>query len=201
MKIFKSEFIKSSDDYKKCPKEHIPEYAFIGRSNVGKSSLLNMLVNNKKLSKTSSKPGKTKLINHFKINDACFFVDLPGYGWAKSSKFERLKWQKMTQKFMINSSKLSLVFLLIDSRIKPQKTDIKFSNFIGTNNIPMNIIFTKTDKMNKKGLENNIELFKNQILKSWKKLPDIFLSSSINKTGRNKILSHISKINNNISYK
>ena len=201
MKIFKSEFIKSSDNYKKCPKEHIPEYAFIGRSNVGKSSLLNMLVNNKKLSKTSSKPGKTKLINHFKINDVCFFVDLPGYGWAKSSKSERLKWQKMTQKFMINSSKLSLVFLLIDSRIKPQKTDIKFSNFIGANNIPMNIIFTKTDKMNKKGLENNIELFKNQILKSWKKLPDIFLSSSINKTGRNKILSHISKINNNISYK
>ena len=201
MKIFKSEFIKSSDNYKKCPKEHIPEYAFIGRSNVGKSSLLNMLVNNKKLSKTSSKPGKTKLINHFKINDACFFVDLPGYGWANSSKSERLKWQKMTQKFMINSSKLSLVFLLIDSRIKPQKSDIKFSNFIGANNIPMNIIFTKTDKMNKKGLENNIELFKNQILKSWKKLPDIFLSSSINKTGRNKILSHISKINNNISYK
>lgn len=201
MEIFKSEFIKSSVDYKDCPKYHIPEYAFLGRSNVGKSSLLNMLVNNKKLSKTSSKPGKTKLINHFKINNNFFFVDLPGYGWAKSSKVEREKWIRMTKSYLKNSSKLSIVFLLIDSRIKPQNSDIEFSNFIGKNKIPMNIIFTKIDKVKKNLLEKNINLFKDELLKKWKILPDFFLSSSKDKTGRKKILAYISKVNKTILFK
>ena len=176
MEVFKSEFIKSSSSYKDCPKNPIPEYAFVGRSNVGKSSLLNMLVNNKKLSKTSSKPGKTKLINHFMINQKFFLVDLPGYGWAKSSKSDREKWLKMTKSYLRKSSKLSLVFQLIDSRIEPQSSDIDFTLFLGINKIPLSIIFTKIDKIKKNIVEKNIDLYKKELLKKWKKLPEIFFN-------------------------
>ena len=198
MKVFKSEFIKSSNNYKDCPKDQLPEYAFIGRSNVGKSTLLNMLVNNKKLSKTSSKPGKTKLINHFMINKSYFLVDLPGYGWAKSSKIEREKWLKMTKLYLKNSGKLSLVFQLIDSRIKPQNSDIDFTLFLGINKIPLSIIFTKIDKIKEKIVEKNIELYKIELLKNWKKLPEIFITSSKKQIGRKKILTYISEINNSL---
>ena len=198
MEVFKSEFIKSSSNYKDCPKDPIPEYAFIGRSNVGKSSLLNMLVNNKKLSKTSSKPGKTKLINHFMINKKFFLVDLPGYGWAKSSKIEREKWLKMTKLYLKNSNKLSLVFQLIDSRIEPQNSDIDFTLFLGINKIPLSIIFTKIDKIKQNIVEKNIDLYKKEILKKWKKLPKIFITSSKKKIGRKRILTYISEINNSI---
>ena len=198
MEVFKSEFIKSSSNYKDCPKDPMPEYAFIGRSNVGKSSLLNMLVNNKKLSKTSSKPGKTKLINHFMINKNYFLVDLPGYGWAKSSKSDRENWLKMTKSYLRNSTKLSLVFQLIDSRIEPQNSDIDFTLFLGINEIPLSIIFTKIDKIKTNIVEKNIELYKKKLLKSWKKLPEIFITSSKKQIGRKKILNYISEINNSI---
>jgi len=198
MEVFKSEFIKSSSNYKDCPKDHMPEYAFIGRSNVGKSSLLNMLVNNKKLSKISSKPGKTKLINHFMINKNYFLVDLPGYGWAKSSKNDREKWLKMTKSYLKNSSKLSLVFQLIDSRIEPQNSDIDFTLFLGTNKIPFSVIFTKSDKIKTALVKRNIELYKNELLKDWEELPKIFVTSSKKHIGRKKILTYISKINNSI---
>jgi len=199
MKIFKSEFIKSSNNYKNCPQDNLPEYAFIGRSNVGKSSLLNMLVNNKKLSKTSSKPGKTKLINHFKINNSFFFVDLPGYGWAKSSKKERRSWLKMIKTYLTKSQKLSLVFILIDIRIPPQKVDLEFLNFLGFNKIPVSIIFTKMDKLNKATIEKNKTKFEKEILQKWESSPTLFLSSAKEKIGRDEILNYITDINNSIN--
>lgn len=155
MKINQAEFLVSSSDIKQCPKPDKPEYAFIGRSNVGKSSLINMLTERRKLAKTSSSPGKTILINHFIINDAWYLVDLPGYGYAKRSKTERGKWEKMIQKYLLNRTNLLSVFVLIDSRVTPQSNDLEFINWLGMSQIPFVIVFTKADKMKSTQLKNS----------------------------------------------
>ena len=191
MKNIEAKFIKSSSNLMECPKEKLPEFVFYGRSNVGKSSLINMLVNNKNLSKISSKPGKTKLINHFIVNKNIYFVDLPGYGWAKTSKKDRKKWDNTTKDFLLKSKKLALVFILIDSRLKPQKIDIDFINFLGKNNIPINLIYTKCDKINTSNINKNIDNFNKELLKTWKEIPTFFITSSIKKTGRETILNYI----------
>ena len=193
MKIKKTEFIKSSTSIKECPIKGLPEFVFYGRSNVGKSSLINMITNNQKLSKISSKPGKTQLINHFLINGNFYLVDLPGYGWAKTSKENREKWDVMCKNFLIQSKKLALLFLLIDVRLKPQKIDLENINYLGKNGVPINLIFTKCDKVGKEELKKNINLFNSELLNSWKNLPDYFISSSVKKIGIDSILGQINK--------
>ncbi len=199
MKITEAKFVKSSPRLEECPNTNLPEYVFLGRSNVGKSSLINMLVERNKLSKTSSIPGKTQLINHFIINKKLFFVDLPGYGWAKTSKSNRESWDNMTKKYLLNSDKLVLIFILIDIRIKPQEIDIKYLNFIGKNNLPVNIIFTKADKIKKSQIDKRINEFTSSLSKYWSSIPNYFISSSLNKTGRNEILKYIFEINENLN--
>lgn len=199
MKITEAKFVKSSPRLEECPNTNLPEYVFLGRSNVGKSSLINMLVERNKLSKTSSIPGKTQLINHFIINKKLFFVDLPGYGWAKTSKSNRESWDNMTKKYLLNSDKLVLIFILIDIRIKPQEIDIKYLNFIGKNNLPVNIIFTKADKIKKSQINKRINEFTSSLSKYWSSIPNYFISSSLNKTGRNEILKYIFEINENLN--
>lgn len=197
--IKEAKFVKSSSKLEECPKTDLPEYVFLGRSNVGKSSLINMLVERNKLSKTSSKPGKTQLINHFVINKKLFFVDLPGYGWAKTSKSNRESWDNMTKKYLLNSEKLVLIFILIDIRIKPQDIDIKYINFIGKNNLPVNLIFTKVDKIKKYEIDKRINDFTSSLNKFWSSIPNYFISSSLNKTGREEILKYIFEINENLN--
>ena len=197
--IKEAKFVKSSSKLEECPKTDLPEYVFLGRSNVGKSSLINMLVEKNKLSKTSSKPGKTQLINHFVINKKLFFVDLPGYGWAKTSKSNRESWDNMTKKYLLNSEKLVLIFILIDIRIKPQDIDIKYINFIGKNNLPVNLIFTKVDKIKKYEIDKRINDFTSSLNKFWSSIPNYFISSSLNKTGREEILKYIFEINENLN--
>ena len=199
MKITEAKFVKSSPRLEECPNTNLPEYVFLGRSNVDKSSLINMLVERNKLSKTSSIPGKTQLINHFIINKKLFFVDLPGYGWAKTSKSNRESWDNMTKKYLLNSDKLVLIFILIDIRIKPQEIDIKYLNFIGKNNLPVNIIFTKADKIKKSQIDKRINEFTSSLSKYWSSIPNYFISSSLNKTGRNEILKYIFEINENLN--
>ena len=196
--IKEAKFVKSSSKLEECPKTDLPEYVFLGRSNVGKSSLINMLVERNKLSKTSSKPGKTQLINHFIINKKLFFVDLPGYGWAKTSKSNRESWDNMTKKYLLNSEKLVLIFILIDIRIKPQDIDIKYINFIGKNNLPVNLIFTKVDKIKKGEIDRRINEFISSLSKYWSTIPNYFVSSSLNKIGREEILKYIFQINENL---
>lgn len=197
--ITEAKFVKSSSRLEECPKTDLPEYVFLGRSNVGKSSLINMLVERNKLSKISSKPGKTQLINHFIINKKLFFVDLPGYGWAKTSKTNRESWNNMTKKYLLNSEKLVLIFILIDIRIKPQDIDIKYINFIGKNNLPVNLIFTKVDKIKKSEIDKRINEFTSSLSKYWSSIPNYFISSSLNKTGRDEILKYIFEINENLN--
>ena len=194
MKIKSADFVISNTDIDKCPKERIPEYAFIGRSNVGKSSLINMLLGRKKLSKISSKPGKTQLINHFLINENLYFVDLPGYGWAKTSKSNRQNWDIMTKNFLLKSDKLSLIFILIDIRIDPQKIDINYINYIGKNKLPLNIIFTKSDKISKSSIKESVNSFLNELSKYWSPIPNYFISSSKTGVGRKEILNYIHEI-------
>ena len=160
MEVKSAEFIISNSDYRKCPDTTLPEYAFIGRSNVGKSSLINMLTNNKNLAKTSVKPGKTQLINHFLINKQWYLVDLPGYGYARIAKTSRQKWQKMIQDYFLKRKQLINVFVLIDSRIEPQKIDLEFINFLGENGIPLSIIFTKIDKQKQREVVAYVAAFK-----------------------------------------
>ena len=198
MIIKEAKFIKSSTTLSECPEKKLPEYVFLGRSNVGKSSLINMLVNQNKLSKISSKPGKTQLINHFIINKSLYFVDLPGYGWAKTSKSNRDKWDKMTKSFLINSEKISLIFILIDIRLKPQKIDIEYINYIGKKKLPLNLIFTKSDKETKSNIYLNIYNFLNELSKYWSSTPNYFISSSLKNIGREEILNHIFSINQTI---
>jgi GTP-binding protein len=194
MIIKKAEFVISSSKLSQCPQADKPEFAFIGRSNVGKSSLINMLTNNKNLAKTSSTPGKTQLINHFLINDSWYLVDLPGYGYAQVSKAEREKWQKMINDYLIKRENLLTVFVLVDSRLTPQKKDLDFINFLGTNQIPLEIIFTKTDKQSKKKTTDNVTLFSNAMKEIWEELPKMFLSSAIEKEGKEEILTEIENI-------
>ena len=200
MKIKSAKFIVSNQSIEKCPKVNIPEYAFIGRSNVGKSSLINMLTNNKKLAKTSSKPGKTRLINHFLIDDTWHLVDLPGYGYAKASKSEKKEFQKLISDYFKIRKQLILAFVLIDSRHDAQKIDIEFMKWLTTNDIAFAIIFTKIDKLKQdgnpnSGIESKIKKYKEIILESWQFLPEIFLTSSTKHIGKENIVSYINNLN------
>lgn len=198
MKIKTATFVISNTDVSKCPKENLPEYAFIGRSNVGKSSLINMLTNHKSLAKTSGKPGKTQLINHFIINEDWFLVDLPGYGYASVSKDQRKTFQKFIKDYFNKRMQLACTFVLIDSRHQPQKIDLEFMEFLGLNGIPFCIVFTKTDKLNKSTLPKNIESYKKELLETWEELPPYFISSSTDKTGQKEILEFIQNVNESI---
>ncbi len=190
--ILKSvEFVKSSTRPEDCPKTSLPEFAFIGRSNVGKSSLINMLTSRKNLAKTSISPGKTRLINHFIIDEKWYIVDLPGYGYAKVSKKDRSKFGRLIEAYISQSQSLECVFILIDSRLKAQKSDMDFIKWLGVNSVPFVIIFTKIDKPNKKELHQNIENFKTELLKDWETIPEYFLSSSVDNIGRKDILDFI----------
>jgi len=195
MEIKSANFVVSKPHWKDCPNPVMPEYAFIGRSNVGKSSLINMLCNHKGLAKTSSTPGKTQLINHFLINDNWYLCDLPGYGYAKVSKKSREKWEKMIKDYIQNRENLMNTFVLVDSRIKPQQIDIDFMLWLGENGIPFSIIFTKADKLKQKELNANLKSYENELFKYWEELPPYFVTSSEKKKGKDKILSYISDIN------
>ncbi len=197
MKIHKAEFICSNTDYMKCPAETKPEYAFIGRSNVGKSSLINMMTNHKNLAKTSAKPGKTQLINHFLIDDNWYLVDLPGYGWAKASKSSRVNWEKMTKNYLINRDNLQCTFVLIDCRLDPQKNDIDFINWLGQQGIPIGLVFTKTDKITPNKVQKSVAKFKKRLLQDWESLPQYFLTSSVKKQGSEALIQYINTINEN----
>ena len=195
MKIKTAKFIISNTDVGKCPKERIPEYAFIGRSNVGKSSLINMLTNHKKLAKISGKPGKTQLINHFLINDSWFLVDLPGYGYAKVSKTKRQSFQGFIKDYFLQREQLVCTFILIDSRHEPQKIDLEFMQYLGENGIPFCIIFTKADKMAKTKLQQNLTNYKSKILEFWESLPTSFVTSSETAMGKEDVLNFIEQVN------
>ncbi|WP_020526665.1 ribosome biogenesis GTP-binding protein YihA/YsxC [Flexithrix dorotheae] len=195
MKIPSARFLVSNSDYKKCPKPDLPEYAFIGRSNVGKSSLINALFDNKTLAKTSSKPGKTQLINHFLINEEWYLVDLPGYGYAKVSKSVKAEFQKIIYQYLEHRENLQCVFVLVDIRIPPQKIDLEFMEWLGKTQIPFSIIFTKADKLKKGEKETSIARFKEEFLKSWEFFPDYFVTSSNTKTGMEDIFQFITEIN------
>ena len=191
-------FLQSEVDWRKAPPPSLPEYAFIGRSNVGKSSLINMLANHKGIAKTSAKPGKTQTINHFLVNNAWYLVDLPGYGYAKISKTMREKWVKMIHDYLVLRENLKVVFVLIDARLDPQKNDLEFINSLGERQIPFALIFTKSDKLSATKVSQNVEAFKGAMLESWEELPPIFISSATTAKGREEILEYISKINSNI---
>ena len=195
MVIRRAEFSISSPNYKKCPQDGRPEYAFIGRSNVGKSSLINMLTGIKGLAKTSGRPGKTQLINHFLINGEWYLVDLPGYGFAKRSQKDREMWKKMLDAYILGRPNLVTTFVLVDSRIEPQKIDLDFISGLGENQVPFAIVFTKTDKLSSKQLSANIEVYKKTLLKEWEELPTMIVTSSEKKTGRDEILDLIEKYN------
>lgn len=187
--------MQSVTDWKKCPAAPLPEYAFIGRSNVGKSSLINMLVRNSKLAKTSSKPGKTQTINHFLINQNWYLVDLPGYGYASISKTMREKWTKMIHDYLVLRENLQVVFVLVDSRLEPQKIDLDFINSLGEDGVPFAIIFTKTDKLSANKVQGNVQRFKNKLAESWEEMPYMMLSSAETGKGRDEILNFIEQIN------
>ena len=189
----------SNSDVAKCPKEKLIEYAFIGRSNVGKSSLINMLMQKKSLAKTSGRPGKTQLINHFLINKNWFLVDLPGYGYARVSKSSKRIFQKFITQYFSKRQQLALAFVLIDCRHKPQKVDLEFMQWMGENQVPFSIIFTKQDKMKPNALTKNIEDYKLKMLESWEEMPKYFITSSSNGTGRDEVLNYISEINSLMS--
>ena len=189
--IKQAEFIKSSADWRDCPKEERPEVAFIGRSNVGKSSLINMLTNRKSLAKISGKPGKTRLINHFLINEHWHLVDLPGYGWAKVSKTEVAKWEIMISQYLLERKSLTMVFILVDSRLDPQKSDLEMIHWLGENGVPIGIVFTKSDKKGRTMVDKNVAKFKRALKSTWEELPPIFISSSQDGKGRIELLEYI----------
>ncbi len=193
MIIKKAVFVSSFTDPKKCPNTDIPEFAFIGRSNVGKSSLLNYLVNIKSLAKTSSKPGKTRLLNYFLINEQLHFVDLPGYGYARFSADERKKWEKVITEYVVIRKQLHQIFILVDSRLKPQESDINAINFMGKYQIPFSLIFTKIDKLSKSQLSRNIKEFENKLKETWEVLPPYFTTSTLKNIGKTEILDYIEK--------
>lgn len=195
MLIKSAKFVVSNSDVSKLPKPNIPEYAFIGRSNVGKSSLINMVTNHSKLAKTSGKPGKTKLINHFIINDEWYLVDLPGYGFAKIAKSEREKWEKFIRKYLLVRQNLYCVFVLIDSRHEPQENDLEFMEWLGENQIPFVIVFTKTDKLNKTEFEQFQTRYSNKLLEVWEELPAMFVSSAETGLGKDELLDFIENTN------
>lgn len=193
MQIKSATFVASSDKLSQCPPENKPEFAFIGRSNVGKSSLINMLVEQKGLAKTSGTPGKTQLINHFIINERWYLVDLPGYGFAKVSRTEREKWQKRLDNYLLNRENLYCVFVLVDSRIKPQTSDIEMINKLGENGIPMAVVFTKTDKIKPRELDAIVQVWNETLLGYWTELPPTFITSAEKSIGKTEVLDFISK--------
>lgn len=198
MEIKEARFIVSNTDVNQCPDESRPEYAFIGRSNVGKSSLINMLTNRKNLAKISSMPGKTQLINHFLINDDWFLVDLPGYGYAQRGKKNREALQNIIRSYILKRQNLTSLFVLIDSRHEPQKIDLEFIEWLGENGIPFSIIFTKTDKQSQIRTRENIENYKQKLLETWDELPPVFLTSSVKQSGKEELLDYIEQINRSL---
>lgn len=199
MIIKTAEFLMSNSEVAKCPKDHLNEYAFIGRSNVGKSSLINMLTNHKNLAKTSGRPGKTQLINHFLINKNWFLVDLPGYGYARVSKTAKKKFQKFITDYFEKREQLALAFVLIDIRHEPQKIDLEFMEYMGENGIPFSIIFTKADKLKPKAIVRDAEAYMQEMLKTWEETPNYFITSSTSGVGRDDVLAQIDAINQEIN--
>ena len=200
MNVANAEFVASNTNVEQCPKTKLPEYAFIGRSNVGKSSLINMLCNKKKLAKTSSRPGKTQLINHFLINKQWYLVDLPGYGYARTSKAQKKTFQKFITDYLIKRKELISTFLLIDLRHKPQPLDLKYMRWLGKNLIPFSIIFTKADKLKEVEINEYILKYLNDIRKDWEEIPQHFITSSEKKIGKSELLNYIDEINKSISF-
>ena len=198
MEIKSAEFVISNTDVKKCPAGNFPEYAFIGRSNVGKSSLINMLTGKKGLAMTSQKPGKTLLINHFIINNNWFLVDRPGYGFAQRGKEGRQNIQRIIEDYILEREQLTNLFVLIDCRHEAQKIDLEFMEWLGENGVPFSIIFTKIDKISKGRLQENLKAYQEKLLETWEELPPILLSSSEKKDGREEILDYIDTINKSL---
>ena len=199
MIIRAAKFLMSNSRVDQCPAPEMPEYAFIGRSNVGKSSLINMLTGQKGLAKTSSLPGKTQLINHFLINDAWYLVDLPGYGYAKVSKDSRAAWQKMINYYMRHRENLTCVFVLIDSRHEPQKPDLEFMEWLGTEGVPFVLVFTKTDKQSGSRTQQNVVSYLEKMGETWDELPRHFVTSAEEKTGREEVLGFIDEVNRQLA--
>lgn len=195
MEIKDARFIISNSEVEKCPRPDKPEYAFIGRSNVGKSSLINMLTIKKSLAKISGKPGKTQLINHFLINEEWYLVDLPGYGFAKPGRNESRKWEKFIRKYILLRENLYCLFVLIDSRHAPQSIDLEFMEWLGLSQVPFSIIFTKADKLKPEALEKNIKNYEEKMLETWEVMPVWFISSALKGEGRSEILQYIEEIN------
>lgn len=199
MKINTAEFVISNSDVSKCPLERLPEYAFIGRSNVGKSSLINMLTNHKNLAKTSGKPGKTQLINHFKINSNWFLVDLPGYGYARVSKKTKAIFQQFITDYFEKREQLVCAFVLIDIRLEAQKIDLEFINYLGEIEIPFCIVFTKSDKISKGKIEQNVAAYRKALLaNNWEEMPQYFVTSSLDAVGREAVLEYIDAVNEEV---
>lgn len=198
MKITSSTFVISNTDVNSCPKSTLPEYAFIGRSNVGKSSLINMLCSYEGLAKTSSKPGKTLLINHFLINNEWHLVDLPGYGFAQTGKTQREKLRKMIERYCLLREQLIALFVLIDIRHEPQKIDLEFMEWLGENQIPFAIVFTKADKLGRQSIATNTERYFEKLKETWEELPPFFITSAEKKIGREEILDYIEQINSSL---
>lgn len=198
MEIVSAEFVISNTKVEKCPQDNLPEYAFIGRSNVGKSSLINMLTNRNKLAMTSSTPGKTLLINHFLVNKEWYLVDLPGYGFAQRGKKAMEKIKQIIENYILEREQMTNLFVLIDSRLEPQKIDMEFIEWLGENGIPFSIIFTKTDKLGYAKLKENTTRFLDKLKEQWEELPPYFLSSSEKKIGRQEILDYIDSINKSL---
>jgi GTP-binding protein len=195
MEIKKAQFVISNSDVRKCPDTGLPEYAFIGRSNVGKSSLINMLANRNGMAKTSATPGKTMLINHFIINDEWYIVDLPGYGYARRGNEGREEIRRIINAYVLNREAMTCLFVLLDCRHEPQRIDLEFMEFLGENGVPFAIVFTKADKISKGALERNVEAYKAKLLETWEELPPIFYTSSEKKQGREELLDYIDSIN------
>lgn len=199
MEIKSAEFVMSNSNVEKCPKSLLPEYAFIGRSNVGKSSLINMLTNRKSLAKTSGKPGKTQLINHFLINKNWHLVDLPGYGYAKVSKSSKRTFQKFITEYFGKRKQLVCGFVLVDIRHEPQKIDMEFMEWLGENLVPFCVIFTKADKLKPKAIENHVKAYENSMLEIWEEMPKYFITSSSNGLGKDELLAYINLLNQEVN--
>lgn len=198
MEIKNAEFTLSAPNVAMCPRDNKPEYAFIGRSNVGKSSLINMLCRNKKLAKTSSTPGKTLLINHFIINREWYLVDLPGYGFAKRSKSEVAKLDQMIRGYILSREQLVNVFVLIDIRLEPQKIDLEFMEWLGVSSVPFSIVFTKSDKLSASKVRQNVDAYVQRMLDTWEEMPPYFVTSAEKGEGRDEVLGYIEKVNQSL---
>ena len=195
MKIVSAKFIESNSDWQKCPPPNLPEYAFIGRSNVGKSSLINMIADNKKLAKTSGTPGKTQLVNHFLMNDEWYLVDLPGYGYAKVSKKARRQFSSLITGYILNRKNLINLYVLVDARHEPMKIDLEFMEFLGKKGIPFSIVLTKIDKLSSSALAKNLLKYQKKMLNTWQTLPPFYKTSATSKVGREEILNNIELFN------